>query len=210
MAGDVDDDGAVVVVGVQRVEHVAELDVDPADVGVAAVARHHADARAVLGFHSAGNGRWPSSSKSKTTGRSKNTTLRSVITKSCTIDGPAMSMSSVRTSAPSRRRRGTATTAGPWVVAEEEQLARDRVELRVRGHRRAELAAEVVAADRGEVGAHLGREAHLDECEDLARVRDDVRVRDAQPTANTSSGWPGIGSSPRRSSTSSVRTQRFR
>ena len=67
------------------------------------------------------------------------------------------------------------------VVAEEHELAGAGVELRVRGHRRAERAAEVGAADGAEVVAHLGREAHLDDREEPVVERHDVRVRPARP-----------------------------
>src|SRR5215216_1697022 len=43
MPGDVDDNGAACVVGVERVEDVARLDFVPTHVGIAAVTGHHAD-----------------------------------------------------------------------------------------------------------------------------------------------------------------------
>jgi hypothetical protein len=49
VAHDVHDDAALrVLVRVERVEHVAGCDLVPPDVGVAAAARHHAEARAVV------------------------------------------------------------------------------------------------------------------------------------------------------------------
>ena len=45
MARHVDDDRVVLVVRVHRMEDVARVDVEPFDVGVATVARHHTDAR---------------------------------------------------------------------------------------------------------------------------------------------------------------------
>ena len=50
VAHDIDDDIGAVVVGVERMEHVARVDLDPLGVGRRAVARHHADARGVVGI----------------------------------------------------------------------------------------------------------------------------------------------------------------
>ena len=50
VAGDVERDHAVLGVGVHGVEDVAGVDVEPADVGVAAAPRHDAELGAALGL----------------------------------------------------------------------------------------------------------------------------------------------------------------
>jgi hypothetical protein len=63
-------------------------------------------------------------------------------------------------------------------VAEEVQLARGRVGLRVRGHRGGELSVEVDGTHGLELPRDLVREPALDEGQQPARVLDDVRVGD--------------------------------
>jgi len=58
--------------------------------------------------------------------------------------------------------------------AEEVQLAGDRVGLRVRGHRAAQLAVEVVGADRVEVPGELEGEVRLAQRQQASGVLDDV------------------------------------
>ena len=64
-------------------------------------------------------------------------------------------------------------------VAEEVQLAGRRADLRVRGHRVDQLAAEVVGAQRLQVVGDLVGQRRLDQRQRLAGVVDDVGVGDA-------------------------------
>ncbi|NYD49762.1 hypothetical protein BJY14_005745 [Actinomadura luteofluorescens] len=61
-------------------------------------------------------------------------------------------------------------------VPEEQQVAGDRVLLRMRGHGAGEAPAEVAGADRLQLGRHLVGESGLHQRPDPARVRDDVGV----------------------------------
>jgi hypothetical protein len=62
-------------------------------------------------------------------------------------------------------------------VAEEQHLAGFRIHLRMRGHRSAQLAGEIVQADGLErPGRHLCRQRGLDQRQQLAGVKDDVGV----------------------------------
>src|SRR5262245_9489727 len=194
MAGDVDDDIAAVVVGVQRVEDVAELHVEPAHVGVASVARHHTDAGAVLRLPRGGERAFPDEVEVEDDGKIEEHGVsfgdREVVHHRRARDVDVLAADELTrgvddvVAQPRRAER---------VVPEEEHLAGDRVRLRVRGHRGVELAAEVVPAHGREIRAHLGREAHLDEGEDLAGVRDDVGVRHARADREHVVGLAGDG-----------------
>jgi hypothetical protein len=56
---DIKDDRVAVVVGVERVEDVARLDVEPTEVTGSAGARHDADARRITGIPPVGHVRVP-------------------------------------------------------------------------------------------------------------------------------------------------------
>ena len=60
---------------------------------------------------------------------------------------------------------------------EERQLLRHRVDLRVRRHRRTQLAGKVISAHGAGVAADLRRQGDLEKGEDAAAVDDDVGVR---------------------------------
>ena len=162
-------------------EDVARLDVEPPDVGVAAVAGHHADACAVLRLPC---GRERALADEVEVEHDRQVEEHDVALGDREVVHHRRALDVDVLAAHELAVRVHDVVAQPrWaerVVAEEEHLARDRIHLRVRGHRRAELAAEVEPADGRQIGAHLGGEAHLDEGEDLARVRDDVGVRHAR------------------------------
>ena len=92
-------------------------------------------------------------------------------------------------------------------VAEEVQFAGRRADLRVRGHRVGQLAAEVVGAQRLQIVGDLVRQRRFDQRERLARVVDHVRVGDAGSAGCGCRRRCRAGSS---SSKLSVRTQRLR
>ena len=181
MPRDIDHDAPILVVRVQRVEHVAELDVEPAHVGVPAVARHHTDPRAVVWLPCRRERALADEVEVEHHGKIEEDDValgdREVVHHRRTPDVDVLAADEL-----TGRVHGVETEPRrtEWVVPEEEHLSRDGVDLRVRGHRRPQLAAEVVASDGRQVGPHLRRKAHLDEGEDLAGVRDDVRVRRAR------------------------------
>ena len=85
------------------------------------------------------------SSRSKTTGRSRKTTRVAVTPKSWIIVARGMSISSVRTKRPAGVDDVVAEERrSEDVAAEEDELAGDRIDLRVGGHRRGQPAVEVV------------------------------------------------------------------
>lgn len=92
-----------------------------------------------------------------------------------------------------------------YPVAEEVQLPGDRAHLRVRGHRGAQLPAEVVCADRVQVAGEFVGQGRLDQGEGPARVPDDVGVGRARgevavalvvvgpgPVGETTGAYPAV------------------
>ena len=115
-------------------------------------------------------------STSKTAGRSKITTRRSVTTKSCIITGAGRSTGVDHVERAVGRRAVHADVGRERAVAEEHHLARLRVDLGVGGHGSGQRPAEVVLAHRVEVGGDLGGRRTLHQRQHPPGVADDVGV----------------------------------
>ena len=93
------------------------------------------------------------------------------------------------------------------VAAEEDQLAGDRVDLRMRGHRRSQRPVEVVDPGPAQIGRQGVREPGLHQGQRGAAVTDDVGVG---RTVDRLAAGPWAGRVPTLAASARVRTQRLR
>ena len=172
-SADLDNDLIAPLVRVQCVKHRARLDLVPGDIGVRPVARHHAHART----RSAVEAESPVLEREHDRQVIENREMfrdREVVHHHRPRDVDHLGLHEV----PVRVEPVVGEVRlGHELVAEEQQLAGHRTQLRVRGHRRGEPTAEVHTPDGRQRSVDLPRHVSFLEREQPTGVADDVRIR---------------------------------
>ncbi len=186
----IEHDRLAALVRVEHVEHIARLDGEPTDFRGGIVAAQHAEPRAVVVAPAERHRSGLCQRQVEHDGQIEKDHVpvgqRDVVhhRHAGNVDAAALGQRAVGGDAVIREARRV--HAHPVRV----QFARARAAFRMRGERRGQAAAEVVRADRFELGGDLVRKRRLDQREDAAGVRDHAGVRDGRGQVDRSVGTP--------------------